>query len=87
METDVNMPPCTPIPLVEIYGHVLPCMLVLAVESYVHVLPRASLIVLPCVCLSVYVFLQIILAHAPVIICACGEFYACLSVVLYNTLL
>ena len=69
-ETSVDMPLCTPITLVEKYGHALPCTPILSVEipvetsvhmlpqEPVHVLPRESLILLPCVCLSVHVIIR-----------------------------
>ena len=66
VEISVDVPPCMPLPLVEIYGHVLSWTLLLSVEisldvptrAYVHALPQVSLIVLPCFCLSVHVLLR-----------------------------
>ena len=65
VEKFVDVPLCTLIPLVEIYGHLIPCTLVLAVETQVlrveisvHMITQSSLLVLLCVCLSVILLLQ-----------------------------
>ena len=68
----MGVPPCTPVPLVEIHGDVLPCTILISVEmsvhmylrASVHVLLRASLLVLPCVYFSVHVLPQASV-HAP----------------------
>ena len=63
METSVYMTLCTPLYLVKIYGHVPLCTPIFSLETSVHALPQASghvllqasLLILPCVCLSMHV--------------------------------
>ena len=75
--------PCMPATLLEIYGPVLPCTSVISVETFVHMLTQVSMNVLLRASLLVPLCVR---AHAPAIIRDCGGCYSCLSVVLSNIL-
>ena len=98
VKTPVDVPLCMPIPLVEIYEHVLPFTLaltlvttVLAEETSVHMLPGASLHVLLQsirVCTSVCMFVRHVPSQESVIavavLCACLPFFLTTITVIFK---
>ena len=91
MEFLMDITPCTPVPLIEIYGHVIPFVRTLCrnvrtcSSASIRACDSASILVHTSVCLCVCARASAsIRAHAPMSIRVCGGYYKFLSVFIYN---